>query len=169
MGVSPAKRTSTHENAGSPRIVQRLSRRGHPIFFLNAFRLYQKSNHKYEDTYQNSIRDYLTQLFNRRYFYHQLAIKIQQAAKKNPLSIILCDIDHFKRINDKYGYYQGDLVIQYVAWVLQDRVRSDDIVARTGGETNANRDDCPAHHKKATKGTLSPLLPFDFLHPPQSR
>ncbi|MEX0530196.1 GGDEF domain-containing protein [Raoultella terrigena] len=85
------------------------------------------------------------------------------------MSIILCDIDHFKRINDKYGHYQGDLVIQYVAWVLQDRVRSDDIVARTGGETNANRDDCPTHHKKATKGTLSPLLPFDFLHLLQSR
>ncbi len=41
---------------------------------------------------------------------------------------------HFKRINDKYGHFQGDLVIQYVAWVLQDQVRRDDIVARTGGE-----------------------------------
>ncbi|MBR7425526.1 GGDEF domain-containing protein, partial [Klebsiella quasipneumoniae] len=55
-----------------------------------------------------------------------------KAAK--PLSKLLCDIDHFKRINDKYGHFQGDLVIQYVAGVLQDQVRRDDIVARTGGE-----------------------------------
>ncbi|GKO63120.1 hypothetical protein NUBL21977_17530 [Klebsiella quasipneumoniae] len=39
------------------------------IIFLNAFNLYQLSNNKYENAYQNSIRDYLTQLYNRRYFY----------------------------------------------------------------------------------------------------
>ncbi|HCQ1480930.1 TPA: GGDEF domain-containing protein [Klebsiella quasipneumoniae] len=50
------------------------------------------------------------------------------------MSKLLCDIDHFKRINDKYGHFQGDLVIQYVTGVLQDQVRRDDIVARTGGE-----------------------------------
>ncbi|HCI6693019.1 TPA: GGDEF domain-containing protein [Klebsiella quasipneumoniae subsp. quasipneumoniae] len=50
------------------------------------------------------------------------------------MSKLLCDIDHFKRINDIYGHFQGNLVIQYVAGVLQDQVRRDDIVARTGGE-----------------------------------
>ena len=60
---------------------------------------------------------------------------MQRGLCAKPLSILLCDItDHFKRINDKYGNFQGDLVIQYVARVLQDQVRRDDIVARTGGE-----------------------------------
>ncbi|HCI4229856.1 sensor domain-containing diguanylate cyclase [Klebsiella quasipneumoniae] len=104
------------------------------IIFLNAFKLYQLSNNKYENAYQNSIRDYLTQLYNRRYFYLALTKKMQRVSVQKPLSILLCDIDHFKRINDKYGHFQGDLVIQYVAWVLQDQVRRDDIVARTGGE-----------------------------------
>lgn len=104
------------------------------IIFLNAFSLYRKSNTKYKNAYQNSIRDFLTQLFNRRYFYDVLAMLVSRASEKNPLTVIVCDIDHFKRINDKYGHHQGDRVIQYVAWMLQDLLRKSDIVARIGGE-----------------------------------
>lgn len=104
------------------------------VIFLNVFKLHQISNNKYEDAYQNSIRDYLTQLFNRRFFHNELTKKIRHTSKKNPLSLIVCDIDHFKRINDNYGHHQGDIVIQYVSWMLQDLVRKVDIVARTGGE-----------------------------------
>ncbi|PLN02672.1 hypothetical protein CWN07_13780 [Klebsiella quasipneumoniae] len=53
------------------------------IIFLNAFNLYQLSNNKYENAYQNSIRDYLTQLYNRRYFYLVLIKKMQRVSAQN--------------------------------------------------------------------------------------
>ena len=53
------------------------------IIFLNAFNLYQLSNNKYENAYQNSIRDYLTQLYNRRYFYLVLIKKMQRVSVQN--------------------------------------------------------------------------------------
>lgn len=96
--------------------------------------LYRESNNKYIRSYQNSIRDPLTRLYNRSYFYDTLNGLLPKVSPSQPLSVIVSDLDHFKRINDNYGHVQGDKVIQFAASVLQSNVRQDDAAARIGGE-----------------------------------
>ncbi len=96
--------------------------------------LYRESNNKYIRSYQNSIRDPLTRLYNRSYFYDTLNGFLPKVSASQPLSVIVSDLDHFKRINDNYGHLQGDKVIQFAASVLQNSVRQHDAAARIGGE-----------------------------------
>ncbi|HLO25958.1 MAG TPA: diguanylate cyclase [Geobacteraceae bacterium] len=82
-----------------------------------------------------SNTDPLTGLFNRRYFMGALEKEFQRAQRKNgPLTLIILDIDHFKRINDQYGHPQGDQVLTSLAAVVQGELRRYDIIARYGGE-----------------------------------
>ena len=82
-----------------------------------------------------SIRDELTGLHNRRHFDEQAATAFAHARRYNrPLTIMMCDIDHFKRINDTFTHAIGDDVLRRVAKILQANTRSSDIVARYGGE-----------------------------------
>lgn len=104
------------------------------VLFCDVFTLYRQSNAKYHDSYQNSIRDPLTRLYNRSYFYDSFTALLPTISNGQPVSVIVSDLDHFKRINDKYGHLQGDKVIQFVAKVLQDSVRQNDVAARIGGE-----------------------------------
>ena len=82
-----------------------------------------------------AYKDYLSGLFNRRYFY-DIVNKMYLTALRNnkPISILMCDIDHFKKINDTYGHQLGDIVIQDTAKILQKNVRRNDVIARYGGE-----------------------------------
>ena len=82
-----------------------------------------------------AIKDYLTGLHNRRYFFNA-AEKLFQNAKRKNLRILIgmIDIDNFKAVNDSYGHDAGDLVIQHIAQMLQNGFRESDIVARYGGE-----------------------------------
>jgi diguanylate cyclase (GGDEF)-like protein len=83
----------------------------------------------------SGIRDPLTKLANRSYFYDRFEQEIQRAARnKRPASVAMIDIDHFKRVNDDYGHAAGDMVLQRVASVLRKSVRGSDLVARLGGE-----------------------------------
>jgi two-component system cell cycle response regulator len=85
--------------------------------------------------YEMSVRDGLTGVYNRRYFDDRLASEFAFASRhKTPLCVILADIDHFKRINDTYGHHAGDAVLKRVALELQAGVRTEDLVARFGGE-----------------------------------
>ncbi|MGL4717501.1 MAG: sensor domain-containing diguanylate cyclase [Kluyvera intermedia] len=104
------------------------------VLFCDVFTLYRQSNAKYLNSYQNSIRDPLTQLYNRSYFYDSFTALLPAVANGQPVSVIVSDLDHFKRINDRYGHLQGDKVIQFVANILQDSVRQNDVAARIGGE-----------------------------------
>lgn len=83
-----------------------------------------------------SITDHLTTLFNRGHFENRLAIEYKRAMRHHrELSIILCDIDHFKSINDNYGHKAGDDCLRHVALILKNTItRSGDIIARFGGE-----------------------------------
>ncbi len=82
-----------------------------------------------------SNTDHLTGLFNRRYLMESLGKEIQRGQRKGAnLSLIILDIDHFKRVNDQYGHLQGDIVLQKVALQLQKELRNYDIAARYGGE-----------------------------------
>ena len=79
--------------------------------------------------------DGLTGLSNRRTFQERLAEMLQRAERQErPVSLVLCDIDHFKRINDTYGHLVGDLVLRRVAQVVQACARKVDVAARYGGE-----------------------------------
>jgi diguanylate cyclase (GGDEF)-like protein len=85
--------------------------------------------------YEMSVRDGLTGVYNRRYFEDRMASEFAFAARhKTPLCVILADIDHFKRINDAHGHHAGDAVLKRVAVELQAGVRTEDLVARFGGE-----------------------------------
>ncbi len=79
--------------------------------------------------------DGLTGLCNRRAFQERLAEMLRRAERQGrPLTLILSDIDHFKKINDTYGHLVGDAVLRRVAQVVQSCVRKVDIAARYGGE-----------------------------------
>lgn len=84
---------------------------------------------------QLTITDSLTGLYNRRYLMRKLSAEFDRSVRyRTPLSLFMLDIDRFKDINDQHGHSVGDKVLQRLAQVLQDRVRSTDIVARYGGE-----------------------------------
>jgi diguanylate cyclase (GGDEF)-like protein/PAS domain S-box-containing protein len=82
-----------------------------------------------------SIRDALTGLFNRRFMQESLEREVMRARrKKHPLSLLFLDIDHFKRFNDTFGHDAGDFVLQSVADLLRNFFRGDDVACRCGGE-----------------------------------
>lgn len=79
--------------------------------------------------------DPLTGVANRRAFRMKLDVEIEKARAENlSLSLLLLDVDHFKRFNDTFGHQAGDKVLTQVAHILRDEVRMEDIVARFGGE-----------------------------------
>jgi len=79
--------------------------------------------------------DGLTRLLNRRAFEEKAENKTREASESGlPLTLLVCDIDRFKRINDTYGHAAGDIVIQRFALALRDASRKSDIAGRIGGE-----------------------------------
>ncbi len=79
--------------------------------------------------------DGLTGLFNHRLFQEKLAGEFKRMKRfTEPISLILADIDHFKKVNDTYGHPVGDLVLKGVALVIRETIRDIDIAARYGGE-----------------------------------
>lgn len=84
---------------------------------------------------QQSIRDSLTGLFNRRYLDETLPREILRAARTGSmLGVMMLDIDHFKQLNDTHGHDAGDAVLSALGRFLQHHVRGDDIACRYGGE-----------------------------------
>jgi len=89
----------------------------------------------HETIYRMTITDGLTEVNNKRYFVEQLDRELSRAARHGrPLTLIMCDIDHFKAVNDEFGHLAGDHVLKEVAQLLKVRLRPDDVLARYGGE-----------------------------------
>jgi diguanylate cyclase (GGDEF)-like protein len=85
--------------------------------------------------YQLTVRDPLTGAFNRRYLQERLWSEAAFAKRHGtPLSLVLLDIDHFKRINDEYGHAVGDSALRALANALSLLTRQEDVLARYGGE-----------------------------------
>lgn len=103
----------------------------------------QVRRHRYAEhlrrNVQNAIElagvDALTGLRNRRYFERQFAALMERMAEKDrPLSLLVLDIDHFKRVNDTFGHDTGDVILRGVAERMKRVVRTVDLVCRLGGE-----------------------------------
>jgi diguanylate cyclase (GGDEF)-like protein len=87
------------------------------------------------DLAEQAIRDHLTGLHNRRYLMNVLADAVERASDHGePLTVALVDLDHFKRVNDRYGHAAGDAVLVHLARVLTRAVGPHEVVARHGGE-----------------------------------
>jgi diguanylate cyclase (GGDEF)-like protein len=88
-----------------------------------------------EETKLLALTDGLTGLYNRRHATKRLEEEIARARRNNTgLCVAMCDVDHFKAINDEFGHGAGDRVLQQIATSLTEYVRRNDIVARWGGE-----------------------------------
>ncbi len=85
-----------------------------------------------QNLYRGTYKDILTGLRNRRYFYERLSKELGRVS--DYISLILLDVDDFKRINDKYGHVIGDRVLKELVKILQENCRSTDILARWGGD-----------------------------------
>lgn len=82
--------------------------------------------------------DFLTQLYNRGYWEESLIQEFNRLQRyKHRSTLLMCDIDHFKRVNDTYGHAAGDVVIQAIADAVRKTLRSTDIAGRYGGEEYA--------------------------------
>ena len=79
--------------------------------------------------------DPLTGLATRAYFNQRLRAELERAVRDGrPLSLVIFDLDHFKRFNDAHGHHAGDLALRHVARLIRDGLRDEDFVARWGGE-----------------------------------
>jgi diguanylate cyclase (GGDEF)-like protein len=112
-----------------PELIARLSTGKRIVTLERSLRTANEENRRL------SITDPLTGAFNRRYLMEQLPREIERAARYGrQLSVVMCDVDHFKRINDTHGHLVGDDVLKWFVANLQKGVRASDWVARYGGE-----------------------------------
>lgn len=82
-----------------------------------------------------ALRDGLTKAFNKRYFLGRIETELAYAKRHmSALSLVMFDVDHFKRVNDTYGHLAGDLVLTKISKVTTHTVRTEDVFARYGGE-----------------------------------
>jgi len=100
----------------------------HAGLIIENAQLYKRAEHL-------ALHDGLTNLYNRRHFVATLDTEIAKATQINsPISLIMADIDNFKRYNDTHGHPKGDLLLRQIAKSLVENTRQRDIVARYGGE-----------------------------------
>ncbi len=85
--------------------------------------------------YDAALRDDLTKAFNKKYFLDRLEQEVSFARRHgSALSLLMFDVDHFKRVNDTFGHVAGDQVLARLAQVTQSTVRAEDVFGRYGGE-----------------------------------
>ena len=104
-------------------------------FTLSLLAKYLMKSRDFEYQYKLATIDGLTELYNHRYFQDTLKQQIEISRRYNqPVSLIICDIDFFKKFNDTYGHQAGDAVLRQVAQTLKKNSRTTDFVCRYGGE-----------------------------------
>lgn len=95
----------------------------------------EQKSHLLAQLERQAQEDGLTGLFNRRYFDAQLKPAFERAVTQDtPLSVMMCDVDNFKRINDTFSHQVGDKVLSTIAGLLREKIRQGDVLARYGGE-----------------------------------
>ena len=97
--------------------------------------LLRKQQERIRELEKKLLYDAMTCLYSKNAGCEFLEKKIKECGRsKKSITVIMCDIDHFKKINDTYGHQTGDLVIKKVASTLKKHVRENDIIFRYGGE-----------------------------------
>lgn len=106
------------------------------IAFISALIVkYLIKSRDFEQQYRLATTDGLTDLYNHRYFQEQMQMQVENAKRYGTeFSLIILDIDFFKKFNDTFGHQAGDAVLRQVAHTLKKNVRATDIVCRYGGE-----------------------------------
>lgn len=100
----------------------------------NAF-LYDKLGKEKTRLERLAITDYLTGIYNIRYFYHRIEDEFSRSVRYvTPLSCMMFDLDYFKNINDTYGHRIGDIILREFAQLVKRHIRKSDVFARYGGE-----------------------------------
>ncbi len=91
--------------------------------------------HRYEEALAQGKRDSLTGLANHGHFWSSLDLEIQRAQRyQREFSVVLLDVDHFKRYNDRFGHVAGDQLLVSLSTLISERCRATDLAARYGGE-----------------------------------
>jgi len=89
----------------------------------------------HQHMYESKTRDPLTEAYNKGYFLDAIEREMAYATRHaQPMSLVMMDIDHFKKVNDTYGHQAGDLVLKIIASSVMQIVRKEDVFARYGGE-----------------------------------
>lgn len=105
------------------------------ISYFLIFRLYRNLENALKQIKEMADKDSLTGLFNRRYLYEWAEVELIRALRyKYEISLIMLDIDYFKKINDSYGHKGGDYTLKKIAEIMIECSRKSDIVTRYGGE-----------------------------------
>ena len=109
---------------------------GELLVILSSFCTIWMASDELQDELSEIARiDPLTGLYNRRAFDECCDIEFSRAQRSGaPFAIIMCDLDHFKNVNDEYGHHVGDEVLRRFANTLKEHIRKHDVVARFGGE-----------------------------------
>jgi len=122
------KQKSADTNAENPAVALAIAAGEELSFALANLRLQEVLR-------EQAVRDPLTGLFNRQFFEELLIREMARAERKtHQISVLVLDIDHFKRINDTFGHSAGDTVLRHIGPVLQAHVRGSDVACRIGGE-----------------------------------
>jgi len=88
-----------------------------------------------EKLHVQAVRDPLTGLYNRRYLIEAMTREFGRAERSgSPLSVLMLDVDHFKKLNDAYGHAAGDLALKRISALIEEMIRAGDIACRYGGE-----------------------------------
>ena len=100
------------------------------------FSLQDQLDERYQRSiYESATRDGLTRIFNKKYFLDTLRKEFAYCLRHRvPLSVLMFDVDHFKKINDSYGHQAGDYVLARIAQRINETIRTEDVFARYGGE-----------------------------------
>ena len=106
------------------------------VVFITAFLIkYIIKSRDFDQQYKLATTDGLTELYNHRYFQEQMKMNVEQSKRYgNEFSLIIMDIDFFKKFNDTFGHQAGDAVLRQVSQLLKSNVRATDVVCRYGGE-----------------------------------
>ena len=125
------------------------------IFIAAYIAKYLLKSKDYEHTYKLAVTDGLTEMYNHRYFQEQMIMNVENVSRYGGnFSLVLIDIDFFKKFNDKHGHQSGDAVLRQVAQTIKKNIRTSDIACRYGGEemsiilTNTAKDDALIVAKK---------------------
>jgi two-component system, cell cycle response regulator len=118
--------------------------------------------------FDSALRDGLTRAYNKRFFLDRLHSEVRFALRHQaPLGLLLLDIDHFKRVNDRHGHLAGDRVLSEFSGFILESIRDEDLFARYGGEEFAvlsrliTAEDCERFAERLRRGVEHLSVEYD--------